>query len=140
MAALLVFYSGTWLVGGVALLFLARSLGGDPGWSAVPFLGGTAAVGAIVAVLSVFAPSGLGVREGSMYALLLAVATEAVALGVTVLNRLAITIVEAALFVLGGVRLPRRRAIREPEDRPAAEAEGLEAAASAAADRPALAP
>ena len=116
MAALLAFYSGTWLVGGVALLFLARSLGGDPGWSAVPFLGGTAAVGAIVAVLSVFAPSGLGVREGSMYALMLAVATEAVALGVTVLNRLAITLVEAVLLLVGVVawRLAARPTALEP--------------------------
>ncbi len=101
MLGLLLFYSLSWLVGGVAVLFLARSLGGDPGWSSVPYLGGTAAVGAIVAVLSVFAPSGLGVREGSMYGLMLAVVPSAVALGVTVLNRLAITIVEALLLALG---------------------------------------
>ena len=77
MLGLLVFYSVSWLVGGVAILFLARSLGSDPGWSSVPYLGGTAAVGAIVAVLSVFAPSGLGVREGSMFGLLLAVVPDA---------------------------------------------------------------
>ena len=137
---LLAFYCATWPLGGLALFFLVRAVGGDPGVAAIPFLGGTSAVGAIVGVLVVFAPSGLGVREASMYGLLVAVVSESVALGATVLNRLAITIVEAALFVLGGVRLPRRRAIREPEHRPAAEAEGLEAAASAAADRPALAP
>jgi uncharacterized membrane protein YbhN (UPF0104 family) len=101
MLGLLAFYSVSWLVGGVAVLYLARSLGGDPGWSSVPYLGGTAAVGAIVTVLSVFAPSGLGVREGSMYGLLLAVVSAPVALGVTVLNRLAITIVEALLLALG---------------------------------------
>src|SRR3712207_8538957 len=48
-------------------------------------------VGAIVAVLSIIAPSGLGVREGSMYGLMLAVVSEGVALGATILNRLAIT-------------------------------------------------
>jgi len=101
MVGLLLFYGASWLVGGVAVLFLARSLGADPGWSSVPYLGGTAAVGAIVTVLSVFAPSGLGVREGSMYGLLLAVVPAPVALGVTVLNRLAITIVEALLLALG---------------------------------------
>ena len=101
MLGLLAFYAVSWLVGGVALLFLCRSLGEDPGWSAVPYLGGTAAVGAIVAVVSVFAPSGLGVREGSMYGLLLAVVSAPVALGVTVLNRLAITLVEALLLAVG---------------------------------------
>jgi uncharacterized membrane protein YbhN (UPF0104 family) len=95
---LLLYYGGTWLVGGAALFFLVRSVGGDPAWSSVPYLGGTAAVGAIVAVLSVIAPSGLGVREGSMYGLMLAVASEGVALGATILNRIAITLVEAALL------------------------------------------
>jgi uncharacterized membrane protein YbhN (UPF0104 family) len=77
--------------------------------TAIPFLGGTAAVGAIVSVLTVFAPSGLGVREASMYGLLLAVVSDGVALGATVLNRLAITLVEAVLLLAGAVasRLPR---------------------------------
>lgn len=101
MVGLLVFYSGTWVVGGAALLFLVRSVGGDADLSDAPYLGGTAAVGAIVAVLSILAPSGLGVREASMYALLLAITSPAVALGATVLNRLAITIVEAALLAAG---------------------------------------
>jgi glycosyltransferase 2 family protein len=113
MLALLAFYSLTWLVGGVALYLLVRSLGGDPGLDSIPFLGGTAAVGAIVAVLSVFAPSGLGVREGSMYGLMLAVTSPPVALGVTVLNRLAITIVEALLLAVG--LLTWRLGRRDPE-------------------------
>jgi glycosyltransferase 2 family protein len=100
MLGLVAFYAGTWIVGGVALLFLVQSLDGHATLADAPYLGGTAAVGAIVAVLSLIAPSGLGVREASMYGLLLAVASPGVALGTTVLNRLAITIVEAAL--LGG--------------------------------------
>ena len=67
----------------------------------MPYLGGVGAVGAIVAVLSVIAPSGLGVREASMYGLMLAVTTSGVALGATVLNRLAITLVEAGLLLFG---------------------------------------
>jgi glycosyltransferase 2 family protein len=101
MLGLVAFYSGTWIVGGVALLFVVRSVGGDVGFAEAPYLGGTAAVGAIVAVLSVLAPSGLGVREASMYGLLLAIASPAVALGATVLNRLAITLVEAVLLAAG---------------------------------------
>jgi glycosyltransferase 2 family protein len=103
------FYALTWPLGGAALFFLLRAVGGDPDVSAIPYLGGTAAVGAIVAVLAVFAPSGLGVREASMYGLLLAVAAPAVALSTTVLNRLAITIVEAALLLVGVVLIRRHR-------------------------------
>ena len=57
------------------------------------------AVGAIVAVLSIIAPSGLGVREASMYGLMLGVAGAGAALGATLLNRIAITAVEAALLL-----------------------------------------
>jgi glycosyltransferase 2 family protein len=101
MLALLGFYCVTWLIGGLALLFLVRSVGADPGLATVPFLGGTAAVGAIVAVLAVFAPSGLGVREAAMYGLLIAVMSRTTALGATILNRLAITVVEIGLFACG---------------------------------------
>jgi glycosyltransferase 2 family protein len=101
MLALFGFYCMTWLVGGLALFFLVRSLGSSPALSTVPFLGGTAAIGAIVAVLAVVAPSGLGVREASMYGLLIAITSHTTALGVTVLNRLVITVVELALFVVG---------------------------------------
>ena len=119
LVGLLAYYCFTWLVGGLALWFLLRSLGGDPSPSDIPYLGGVAAVSAIVAFLSLITPSGLGVREASMYGLLLAVASKGVALGVTVLNRLTITIVEAALL-LGGTLLwrylPRQQL--EPETDP----------------------
>jgi glycosyltransferase 2 family protein len=109
LLGLLVFYSMSWVVGGAAFLFLIRSVGGTAGAESIVFLGGTAAVGAIVAVLSVIAPSGLGVREASMYGLVLAVASSGVALGAVVLNRIAITLVEALLLVVGGVLYRRRR-------------------------------
>jgi uncharacterized membrane protein YbhN (UPF0104 family) len=99
------FYALTWPLGGAAMFFLLRSVGGDPSVSSIPFLGGISAVGAIVAVLAIFAPSGLGVREASMYGLLLAVVSESVALGATVLNRLAITLVEALLLLVGALLL-----------------------------------
>jgi uncharacterized membrane protein YbhN (UPF0104 family) len=111
MLMLLVFYAGTWLLGGFAVYFMLRSLGSDPGLAAIPFLGGVSAVGAIVAVLAVFLPSGLGAREASMYGLLLAITTSGPALGVTLLNRLAITIVEVALFGAGLVTWRRRDAV-----------------------------
>jgi glycosyltransferase 2 family protein len=109
LLGLLVFYAVSWVVGGAAFLFLVRAVGGTAGAESIVFLGGTAAVGAIVAVLSVIAPSGLGVREASMYALVLAVASSGIALGAVVLNRIAITLVEALLLVVGGLLYRRRR-------------------------------
>ncbi|HEX7626802.1 MAG TPA: lysylphosphatidylglycerol synthase domain-containing protein [Gaiellaceae bacterium] len=109
---LLLFYCGTWLIGGLGVYLMLRSLGADVGLATIPFLGGVSAVGAIVAVVAIFAPSGLGAREASMYGLLLAVTTEGPALGVTLLNRLAITLVELLLFGAGVVSWRLTRAER----------------------------
>ena len=113
---LLLFYCGTWLIGGLGLWFLLRSLDAAPALSTIPFLGGVSAVGAIVAVLAVFTPSGLGAREASMYGLLLAVTSEGPALGVTLLNRLVITAVELGLFA-AGVASWRSGAVQPQESR-----------------------
>jgi glycosyltransferase 2 family protein len=117
LLGLLGYYGFTWLVGGTALYLLLRSLDADPGIETIPYLGGAAAVGAIVAVLTVFAPSGLGVREASMYGLLVVVVPASAALGATVLNRLAITLVEAALLG-GGVAVARARRGGRPSPAP----------------------
>ena len=117
LSALLVFYAGTWVIGGVALWLMLRSVGAHPEAASIVFLGGVAAVGAIVAVLFVFAPSGLGVREASMYGLMLAVATPGQALGAVALNRLALTIVELLLLLVGGVLLRHRRGL-DPVEAP----------------------
>lgn len=111
LTLLLVFYAGTWLLGGFALWLLVRSVGAHPGITSVVFFGGTAAAGAIVAVLAIFAPSGLGPREATMYGLLLAFAAPAQALGAVALNRLAITGVELLLLAAGALFLrgSRRR-------------------------------
>ena len=108
ITTLLVFYAGTWVLGGFALWLLLRSVGAHPEPVSIVFLGGTAAVGAIVAVLFVFAPSGIGVREASMYGLMLAVATPGQALGAVALNRLALTAVEVIILFVGGFLLRDR--------------------------------
>jgi len=108
LTGLLLFYSGTWVLGGFALWLLLRSVGARPETASIVFLGGTAAVGAIVAVLFVFAPSGLGPREASMYGLLLALTTPGRALGAVALNRLALTAVELVLLLVGGLFLRGR--------------------------------
>jgi glycosyltransferase 2 family protein len=118
MAFLLAFYCFTWVIGGSALWLLLRAVGAHPNASSIVFLGGVAAVGAIVAVLAVFAPSGLGPREASMYGLMLAITTQGAALGATVLNRVAITIVEILLLVVGGLILRHADDEGEPAAQP----------------------
>jgi len=116
LVSLLLFYAGTWVIGGLGLWFLLRSVGAHPAVSTIVFLGGVSAVGAIVAVLAFFAPSGLGAREGSMYGLMLAVVAPGAALSATLLNRVAITVVEVLLFLVGSLVLRRveRRGSRGP--------------------------
>jgi uncharacterized membrane protein YbhN (UPF0104 family) len=115
LSGLLLFYAGTWVLGGLALWLLLRSVGAHPEFATIVFLGGTACVGAIVAVLFVFAPSGLGPREASMYGLLLAIATPGQALGAVALNRLALTAVELLLLLVGGLFLRTRHRLDAAE-------------------------
>jgi len=115
---LLAFYAGTWVLGGFALWLLLRSVGAHPEAASIVFLGGTAAVGAIVAVVFVFAPSGIGVREASMYGLLLAVATPGQALGAVALNRIALTAVEVIVLFVGGFLLRGAQEPAEPVELP----------------------
>jgi glycosyltransferase 2 family protein len=119
LLGLLLYYAFTWIVGGVALWFLVRSVGAAPSASTIPFLGGVSAVGAIVAVLAFFAPSGLGPREGAMYGLLLAISSASAATAAVVLNRVAITVVEILLLVVGGLVFR----LRDSEERRALAAE-----------------
>lgn len=122
LVVLLVFYAGTWVIGGLGLWLLLRSVGAHPAGSTVVFLGGVSAVGAIVAVLAFFAPSGLGAREGSMYGLMLAITSSGTALSATLLNRVAITLVEVLLFLFGVLVLRRKeqRGSRAASPAPAA--------------------
>jgi uncharacterized membrane protein YbhN (UPF0104 family) len=69
-------------------------------------------------VLAFFAPSGLGPREASMYGLLLAITSTGAALGAIVLNRVAITVVEVLLLVVGGFVVRRSEREGEPTAQP----------------------
>ena len=112
----LAYYAFTWVVGGAALTALLASVGADVGPEAIAYLGGASAVGAIVAVVTVIFPSGLGVREGAVGAFMLALAPDSAVVGAVLLNRLAITIVEALLLAgAAGWSRGRRRSYPAPE-------------------------
>ena len=99
MLELVAYYCVTWLLGGAALLLLCRP-SAPPAPSAIPFLGGASAVGAIVAVLGRVLRAvghrrarGVGVRPLNARGRAAGALAPAVAL-----NRLAITLVEALLL------------------------------------------
>ena len=66
---LVLYYSMTWIVGGFAFYIFARALFTDPGASPLAYAGYFAA-SAIVGLLILFAPGGIGAREGAMLLLL----------------------------------------------------------------------
>jgi glycosyltransferase 2 family protein len=118
--AIMGYYGLTWIVGGLSTMCLLMAV--DPvSWHELLYVAGVGAIGAIVTVLAFFTPSGLGAREGVMYALLLPITTPASALLVVTLSRIVITASE--LLILAGasgmhVRQALASAQVEPADLP----------------------
>lgn len=89
----LVVYVANWLVFGVALYVFIRSFYPiEPG--SILYLTGAFAFAGMVGILAVFAPSGLGVREGVLGLFLGRVMPTAVALVVALATRVWLTVVE----------------------------------------------
>ena len=87
-------------LGGLALWLLARSLTDvSPGW--IPVCVSATGLAASVGFLAVFAPAGLGVREGILLLILAPAVGEGVAAVVVLAVRLVQTVVEAALAGVG---------------------------------------
>jgi glycosyltransferase 2 family protein len=108
--AMLVYYAGTWLVMGVGLFFVARSVHAiDVG--ALPTVVSAEALGYCAAVMTLVFPGGLGIRDGA-FAWALKVAFDgsfAVAAAVAIAARLVLTVVEVAYVVMVGLIASRRR-------------------------------
>jgi uncharacterized membrane protein YbhN (UPF0104 family) len=83
---------------GTGTYFVARALDPGLGPELVLFITGAAILSGVVGMLAVFAPSGLGVREGVMLLLLGLVTDPATAVAVTVVSRLW-SVIADALFV-----------------------------------------
>ena len=109
-AMLLVFYAGTWVLGGFALWLLLRSVGAPSrtGDDRLPRWGGRGRRDRRGRSSS-SRPRGSAPREASMYGLMLAVATPGQALGAVALNRVALTLVELLVLFVGGLAPPRGR-------------------------------
>ena len=64
------------------------------------YVGGIFGLSAIIGILSLFAPSGIGVREGVLIAGLLLIMPEEYAVIISIVSRLWVTVAELVLILL----------------------------------------
>jgi len=108
-----------WLVLGAGFYLLLWSLIDIP-FTLYPFVTGAFAVAGIVGILALFAPSGLGVREGVMTFVLSAVLSAGVAGVAAILARVWMTLAEAlcsgvALLMVRGMKFEPPVAAEQPD-------------------------
>jgi uncharacterized membrane protein YbhN (UPF0104 family) len=112
--AILGYYAMTWVVSGISTMCLIRAIEPISFRGETLYVAGVGAIGAIVTVLAFFTPSGLGAREGVMYALLLPIMSPTTALLVVTLSRVVITGSEL-LILAGATGLHVRRTIAQTQ-------------------------
>jgi uncharacterized membrane protein YbhN (UPF0104 family) len=115
---ILAYYAATWVLSGISLVCLIRAIEPISFRNETLYIAGVGAIGAIVTVLAFFTPSGLGAREGAMFALLTPVISDGGALMTVVLSRVVITVSELLILAgAGGLHLREQlEALREGED------------------------
>jgi len=93
------------LIGAVAFVFVVLSLG-DLDWSDLPLVMGGYSLAAVIGIVAIFAPAGLGVREAVLAGFLTPVVASPVAVSIAFLIR-ALTVLADVLF-LGSVEMGMR--------------------------------
>ncbi|MBD5130370.1 MAG: flippase-like domain-containing protein [Ruminococcaceae bacterium] len=93
-------FIGNWLVVGFGFFMLVKSVNPAVGWNEMLFCAGIYGISAIMGILAIFAPSGLGVREGIILAGLMLIMPESDAVVISVISRLWQTVAE--LILAGG--------------------------------------
>jgi hypothetical protein len=108
MLKVVLLFIGNWLIVGVGFFILTKSIYPAAEISQLLYCAGIWGVSAIMGILAVFAPSGLGVREGIIVAGLMLIMPEGDAMVVSVVSRLWQTIPELVLvagaFVYSKIR------------------------------------
>ncbi len=100
MLKVVLLFIGNWLIIGVGFFILTKSIYPAIELSHLLFCAGIWGVSAIMGILAVFAPSGLGVREGIIVAGLMLIMPEGDAMIISVVSRLWQTIPELLLVLL----------------------------------------
>ena len=100
MLKVVLLFIGNWLIVGVGFFILTKSIYPAVEYSELLFCAGIWGVSAIMGILAIFAPSGLGVREGIIVAGLCLIMPQSDAMVVSVVSRLWQTIPELVLVAL----------------------------------------
>lgn len=106
-------YVGISLVSGFGTFFVAKAIDADLDWGSAVYVAGAGILAGALGMLAVFAPSGLGVRDGVILVLLSMVMSTELAFAVTVVSRLWSVVVDA-LFVAIAWFIARLGADRGP--------------------------
>lgn len=106
----LLYVAGTFITG-VSYYFVARAVYADLGWADVAYVVGSASIASAISLLAVFAPGGIGVREGVQVLLLSALMPTEAAVLITVVTRLWSVLVDVLFFgaAWSWARVARRR-------------------------------
>lgn len=91
-------FIGNWLIVGFGFFMLVKSVYPSVGQDEMLFCAGIYGISAIMGILAVFAPSGIGVREGIMLAGLMLIMPESSAAVVSVISRLWQSVAELILI------------------------------------------
>lgn len=114
MIRVVLLFIANWLIVGVGFYILTRSICPAVELNQLLFCAGVWGVSAIIGILAVFAPSGLGVREGIITAGLMLIMPQNEAVVISVLSRLWQTIPELVLvlaaFVYSRIKKKRKTA------------------------------
>jgi len=94
---------------GISYFFIAQSVYADIAWTDMPYVVGAASIASAISLLAVFAPGGIGVREGVQVAFFVLIMPVELAVIVTVLMRLWSVGVDVLFF---GVAAVTRRLAR----------------------------
>lgn len=99
MLKVVLLFVANWFIVGVGFYMLICSVYPIP-LSQMLYVGGIFGLSAIIGILSLFAPSGIGVREGVLIAGLLLIMPEEYAVIISIVSRLWVTVAELVLILL----------------------------------------
>lgn len=117
MIKVVLLFIGNWLIVGFGFFILTKSIYPAVEWSQLLYCAGIWGVSAIMGILAIFAPSGLGVREGIIVAGLMLIMPQSDAMVISVVSRLWQTIPELLLVVMAFVYSRIRRLSVKPKSK-----------------------
>lgn len=117
MLKVVLLFIGNWLIVGFGFFILTKSIYPAVEWSQLLYCAGIWGVSAIMGILAIFAPSGLGVREGIIVAGLMLIMPQSDAMVISVVSRLWQTIPELLLVVMAFVYSRIRKLSGKPKSK-----------------------